>query len=169
MPINSAEDLFSSEIRAIYSAEKQLTSVLPSLSQAAHADAVRQGLQERIRQGQDLLQRMDQLLDQMSLSKDHVRNEAVEGLIGDTRQLMDAIDVDSVRDSAVIGAVQKIEHYCIAAWGTAATLGRTLGRQPAVDTFEHALAEGKKFDKAMTELAEGRINPSASKAGPTAH
>ena len=169
MQIHSAQDLFNSELLSIYAAEKQLTGGLPDLSQAAQADAVRQRVRERIMQGQNLLQRIDLLLDQINLPRDQVRNEAVEGLIEDARDLLDCIDSDDVKDAALIGAVQKIEHYCIAAWGNAAALGRNVGQQPAVDTFEQALDQGKRFDKALSELAMSQANPAGSKAGPTAH
>jgi ferritin-like metal-binding protein YciE len=161
MQIHSAEDLFCNELCAIYSAEKQLSSVLPDLSKSAHEKAVRQHLQTRQRQGEDLLKHIDGLLTQMNVARDGVRNETVEGMIEDLRTLVQSIDTDAVKDAALIGAVQKIEHYCIAAWGTAAALGRSLNKQPAVQAFETALSEGKQFDKDMTELALKQVNPAA--------
>ncbi|MBC7908059.1 MAG: DUF892 family protein [Rhodospirillaceae bacterium] len=102
-------------------------------------------------------------MDQFQIPKEQYINEAVEGLIDDAQQLVQSIQSDAVKDTALIGAIQKIEHYCIAAWGTAAALSRTLGRQPAAQAFEQALDQGKKFDQDMTDLAENQINPAAAK------
>lgn len=166
MQINSAEELFQSELIDIYNAEQRLCETLPQLTQSVHADKVRQCLEERVQQGKTLLQNMDQIFEQMNISKQQQANPAVDGLINKTQILMGEIQADQLKDSALIGSVQKIEHYCIAAWGTAAALGRQLNRQPAVDTFERALSEGKEFDKQMTDLAENQINPAA---GQTKH
>ncbi len=95
------------------------------------------------------------------MSRGRPKNEAVEGLIDDAQTMVEGIKNEKVLDTALIGAVQKIEHYCIASWGIAAALGRALGCQPAVETFERALDEGKEFDKSMTELAVTEINPAA--------
>lgn len=159
MNIKSPEDFFANELRDIYSAEKLLTRALPRLSKAVHTDSVRERLQERVEQGRVLLESMDQVFDELEVSKGRQKNQAIEGLIEDAQELSDSIKNEKVLDTALIGAVQKIEHYCIAAWGTAAALGRTLGHQSAVEAFERALEQGKSFDKQMTELAESEINP----------
>jgi ferritin-like metal-binding protein YciE len=59
----------------------------------------------------------------------------------------------------LIAAIQKTEHYCIAAWGTARSLAQALDQQDVVRAMEHALSEGKTLDEELTELAEGEITP----------
>lgn len=59
----------------------------------------------------------------------------------------------------MIGAVQKTEHYCIAAWGTAKALAEALGEKNAARSMERAIKEGKSFDEELTELAEKEITP----------
>jgi hypothetical protein len=65
----------------------------------------------------------------------------------------------------VLAAVQKTEHYCIAAWGTAAALARLLDEDEVVRTMEQVLDEGKRFDEEMTKLAEEEINPRMIEGG----
>lgn len=62
-------------------------------------------------------------------------------------------------DAVLLGAVQKLQHYCIAAWGTTASLGRLLDEPAVVSLMERILEEGKRDDKALTELAESEVNP----------
>jgi ferritin-like metal-binding protein YciE len=59
----------------------------------------------------------------------------------------------------LLGAVQKLEHYCIAAWGTSASLGRLLNQPSVVTLMERLVEEGKRDDEALTQLAESEINP----------
>lgn len=159
MNIDSAEDLFAHELRGIHSAEKQLSRILPRLSKQVTAESAREKLQERLEHGRVLLESIDRAFEELEVSKGRFKNSAVEGLIEDAQEMIDTIDDERVLDCALIGAVQKVEHYCIASWGTAAALGRMLGQQTAVSALEKALEQGKQFDQAMTELAEKEVNP----------
>jgi ferritin-like metal-binding protein YciE len=72
---------------------------------------------------------------------------------------LEDLDDEKFRDPVLLASMQKIEHYCIAAWGTAAAMGRLLGQQKVVKTMEQVLTEGKQFDDQMTRLAEDEVNP----------
>jgi ferritin-like metal-binding protein YciE len=71
-------------------------------------------------------------------------------------------------DAVLLGAVQKLEHYCIAAWGTTASLGRLLEKPAVVSLMERVLEEGKRDDAALTQLAESEINPAMISGDPEA-
>ncbi|WP_142848615.1 ferritin-like domain-containing protein [Telmatospirillum sp. J64-1] len=159
MNINSAQDLLMLELREIYSAEKQLSRALPRLTKSVHTDKVKECLQERVEQSRRLLEDVDQVFEELNLSKGRQKNLAMEGLIEDAQQLAESIKSTEVMDTALIAAVQKLEHYCIAAWGTAAALSRSLGHDSAEKVFQKALQEGKNFDKMMTDLAVNEVNP----------
>ena len=95
----------------------------------------------------------------MEAPKAKVKNIAAEGLIEDTTNRLDDIEDERLVDPVLLASVQKIEHYCIASWGTAAALGRLLGNDKVVEAMEHVLEEGKQLDEEMTKLAEEEINP----------
>jgi ferritin-like metal-binding protein YciE len=59
----------------------------------------------------------------------------------------------------LVGAVQKTEHYCIAAWGTAKSFAKAVGQKSVVGAMERALEEGRSFDKELTQIAEKEITP----------
>ncbi len=159
MPINSAQDFFKNELREIHSAEKQLSRALPRLSKALSSQEVRQAMEERLEHGRELLESIEEVAEEMGLSMGRQKNQAIEGLIEDARELSETIKNDKVLDAALIAGVQKIEHYCIAAWGTAAELGRSMGQQRVAEVFERALDQGKRFDKTMTGIAVKQANP----------
>jgi len=62
-------------------------------------------------------------------------------------------------DAVIIGAMQKTEHYCIAAWGTAKSLAQAVGNKTATRAMDRALKEGKGVDEKLTQLAEKDITP----------
>lgn len=58
----------------------------------------------------------------------------------------------------LIAAAQRVEHYEIAAYGTARALARTLGYEDAVALLTETLNEEKSTDERLTEIAESAVN-----------
>ena len=69
---------------------------------------------------------------------------------------------DGLRDATIIGAAQRVEHYEIAAYGTAIAHARLLGQDEVVQLLEETLEEEKAADEKLTEVAEQIVNPDAA-------
>ena len=69
----------------------------------------------------------------------------------------------ALMDAALIGAAQRVEHYEIAAYGTAVEFAKLLGESEHVTLLEEILQEEKETDEKLTELAK-EINPQANEA-----
>jgi len=61
------------------------------------------------------------------------------------------------KDAAIIAAAQRIEHYEIAAYGTARTLAGELDQQEAGKLFGETLDEESAADKLLTKIATGGL------------
>lgn len=157
--LRSPEDMLATELKEIYSAERQLSRALPKLAKKVESDRLKEMLDRRLEQGEGLIEEIEEALDEIEAPKSRPKNVAAEGLIEDMVQHMDEIEEERLCDPLLLASVQKIEHYCIAAWGTAAAMGRLLGQKNVVGTMERVLKEGKQFDDEMTKLAEQEINP----------
>ena len=72
--------------------------------------------------------------------------------------------ISPVSDGSV-GGIQKLEHYCIAAWGTVKALAAGMGDDQLAKAMADAIKEGYRLDEELTQLAENRINPEAIRAG----
>jgi ferritin-like metal-binding protein YciE len=59
------------------------------------------------------------------------------------------------KDAALIAAAQRVEHYEIAAYGTAATLANNLDLDDAADVLGQTLDEEETADKLLTKIATG--------------
>jgi ferritin-like metal-binding protein YciE len=157
--LRSPQDLLATELKDIYSAERQLSRVLPRVAKKVSSDRLREMLDQRREQGAALIEQLDDALEELNVSTGRQKNVAAEGLIEDMGHHLEDVDDERFRDPLLLASVQKIEHYCIAAWGTAAAMGRMLGQEKVVRTMEQVLDEGKQFDEQMTKLAEDEINP----------
>jgi ferritin-like metal-binding protein YciE len=157
--LRSPEDILTTELKEIYSAERQLSRAIPRLSKKISSDRLRQMLEQRLQQGAALIDQLDEALEEMEVPKARAKNVAAEGLLDDMSHHLEEVDDEKLVDPLLLASVQKIEHYCIASWGAAAAMGRLLGEQKVVTTMERVLDEGKRFDDELTKLAEEEVNP----------
>jgi ferritin-like metal-binding protein YciE len=157
--MQSPQDLLGMELKSIHSAEKQLSRAIPKLGKLASSESVRKMLERRLEEGKRLTNEVEDALEEIETTKKRPKNTVVEALLEDINQHVDEIEDENMLDAALIGEVQKLEHYCIAAWGTSASLGRLLEQPKIVKSMERALKEGKQFDQELTQLAEQEINP----------
>jgi ferritin-like metal-binding protein YciE len=61
---------------------------------------------------------------------------------------------EALMDAAIIGAAQRVEHYEMAAYGTARTFAERLGNEEAAALLEETLNEEKEADEKLTEISE---------------
>jgi len=67
-------------------------------------------------------------------------------------------------DAGLLAAAQAVEHYEISRYGTLRTWANELGLSDAVELLDQTLAEEKKTDAALTEIAESVVNLEAEAA-----
>jgi len=152
-------ELLVLELQEIHSAESQLSRILPKLMKSVDSKELRGCLEERLSQGERLTKEVESALEEMNESPGRKKNVAAEGLINDAREHVQELESGPALDAVLIGAIQKTEHYCIGAWGTARSLGAGAGEKQVVKSMERALEEGKQMDEQLTQLAEQKINP----------
>ena len=154
-----ANELLVLELQAIHNAESQLSRVLPKLSKAIDSETLGGMVDERLAEGERIISEIEAVFDEMEESPGRRKNVAAEGLINDAREHIQEIAAGPALDAVLIAALQKTEHYCIAAWGTAKSLGAAVEQKSAVRAMERALREGGKYDDRLTALAEEEITP----------
>lgn len=158
-------DLLILELQEIHSGESQLSRVLPRLSKSADSASLQEQLDARLEEGERVLKDVEAALGELDASPGRKKNVAAEGLINDAREHVQEIATGPALDTVLIGAMQKTEHYCIAAWGTAKALAEALGEKNAARSMERAIKEGVSFDEELTELAEKEITPALLSQG----
>jgi len=75
--------------------------------------------------------------------------------------MMTMVKGNSLRDAALIASAQKIQHYEIAAYGTAAALAGQLDLRDDQHLLHKSLEEEKEADMMLTRLAKAEVNRDA--------
>jgi ferritin-like metal-binding protein YciE len=159
--LESIDALLEHELQDLHSAEQQLVSALPKMAESASSDELRQAFETHLEQTQEHLERLDKILGDLNLSAGRHKCKAMEGLIAEAQDLLKADALDSVRDAAMIGAAQRVEHYEIAGYGTARTYAEMLGHADAAQLLQQTLDEEKETDELLSGLALSSVNVEA--------
>jgi ferritin-like metal-binding protein YciE len=85
----------------------------------------------------------------------------MQALVREMDKMISILLGNELRDAGLIASVQKLEHYEIAAYGTAAALAGQLGLRDDQHVLRQSLEEEKRVDALLTGLAKGEINRSA--------
>lgn len=164
MAIKTIEDLFIHELSDIYSAEKQLTKALPRLARAAANPALAAAFEAHLEETNGQIERIDRVVDVLGIRLKRIKCAAMEGLVEEGKEIIDSIEAGPLRDAALIGGAQKVEHYEIAAYGTLAAIAKQLGYRDALPLLLSTLEEEKATDEKLTLLAESGGNQQATQS-----
>jgi ferritin-like metal-binding protein YciE len=90
--------------------------------------------------------------------------DAIMGIIEEGPDVMKEFKGAATLDAGLPAAAQAVEHYEIARYGTLKTWAAELGLDQAMKLLETTLAEEKKTDDTLTQLAESQVNQHAQAA-----
>ncbi|HEV8450631.1 MAG TPA: ferritin-like domain-containing protein [Gaiellales bacterium] len=161
MRLNSLEDVFESELKDLYSAEQQLVEALPSIASAATSKELMTAIQSHLQETRHHVQRLEAVFESIGMKAEGEHCDGMEGLISEGSEMAEAEGDGDARDAALIGAAQRVEHYEIAAYGTARTLAQQLGHNEAADLLGQTLEEESAADEKLTEIATSSVNAAA--------
>src|ERR1700737_4916525 len=161
MPNDELKELYIDELRDLYNAENQLVKALPKMAKAASSDELRQGFEEHLEHTKGHIQRLEKIFQALGESPKGKKCKGMEGLIEEGSEAMEEDYEGNVKDAALIGAAQRVEHYEIAGYGTVRSMAETLGESNHVSLLEETLEEEKETDEKLSELA-AQINTTAN-------
>jgi ferritin-like metal-binding protein YciE len=154
MKLDSLRDVFDTQLQDLQSAEQQLIDALPKVAAAAHSEELRTAFQEHLNETRGHLQRLDDLMPTVGAGPGGPC-QAMQGLIRETQEIVSAEGDPLAKDAALITAAQRIEHYEIAAYGSAVALAGELGLDEAKDILDQTLDEEGSADRRLTKIATG--------------
>jgi ferritin-like metal-binding protein YciE len=160
MKKDSLRELYIDELRDLYNAETQLVKALPKMAKASTNEQLSEGFEEHLRQTTEHVSRLEQIFERLGEKASGKKCLGMEGLVKEGADTMKEDYPEEIMDAAIIGAAQRVEHYEIAAYGTAKAFAELLGEDEDVSLLEQTLQEEKETDEKLTELAQ-EINQSA--------
>ena len=108
------------------------------------------------------IDRLNQALAALGETPRPKRCVGMRGLIAEGSEMMGTSPKGALRDAIMISGAQKVEHYEMAAYGTARTYAEVLGRSDVARLLADSLQEEKAADLKLTEIAEQAVNQHAA-------
>jgi ferritin-like metal-binding protein YciE len=161
---NPLEELLVDELKDIYSAENQIIKALPKMAKTATSPELRRAFERHLEETRRQVERLDQIGQELDAKLTGKKCHGMEGLIEEGKEVMEQDLDENAIDAGLIGAAQKVEHYEIAAYGTARTHASMLGFNKVARLLQQTLNEEGATDKKLTQLAESIINVEAIEA-----
>ena len=162
MKMDNLEQLLVHELRDLLSAERQITKALPKMSKAVSSEELQRAFDHHLEQTKQQITRLEEVFEELGKSPRAKECIGMKGLLEEGSELMKEELAPDVMDAALIAAAQKVEHYEIAAYGTARAYAQMLGHQKAANLLQATLDEEGEANKKLTALAESHINAEAT-------
>jgi ferritin-like metal-binding protein YciE len=155
--LDSLQDVFADQLGDLRSAETQLIAALPKMRDAAYDAELKEAFADHLEETRGHLARLEDIVSVGELDVPDEECEGMKGLIREGEEIVQAGGPSLVKDVALIAAAQRVEHYEIAAYGTALALARQLDEADAGTLLDETLDEESAADKLLTKLATGGI------------
>jgi ferritin-like metal-binding protein YciE len=161
MKIETMEDLFLEQVEDLYDAERRLVKALPKMAEASTSQTLRQAFESHLLETEGHVSRLEVIFRTLGQDAKAHTCDAMKGLISEGEDTISDIDESPLRDAGLIAAANRVEHYEIAAYGSARTFADILGLSEAASLLEQTLQEEKRADQKLTQLAESMVNDEA--------
>ena len=159
--INSLETLLLHEVKDLYHAEKQLVKALPKVAKKVSSPELKNAVEEHLQQTEGHVNRLEQVFEMLGQPAKSTKCKGMAGILDEAEEVMKFKGTPEAMDAAIIMSAQKVEHYEIAGYGSAATWADMLGRQDIKNLLGQTLDEEERTDQKLTELAKSGINQRA--------
>jgi ferritin-like metal-binding protein YciE len=156
--LRNLEDLFKHELMELYRVEENLIQAIPEMVSRANDQLLKMALENHLEQTRLQKDRLDQIFQMLNIDRMDVPAAAIEGMVMQGKEMMAEDASPEAQDAGLIAAAQKIEHYEISGYGTAAHFAERLGHMEAAALLRQSLDEEKMADSKLNELAKNSVN-----------
>lgn len=161
MALDSLQDLFILQMRDLYDVERQASLALPQLLHVVQSDELKSVLSEHLEETNTHIAKLESICRDLGIDPTGKTSLGIEGMIDDAIGLTEEAAPSPTLDAALIAAIQKMEHYEIAGYGTVCAYAKELEHKDALEILHEILEDEKTADKKLTQLAEGLLNKEA--------
>jgi ferritin-like metal-binding protein YciE len=163
MSVGTIEQLFIDELKDLYSAEKQITKSLPKLAKAATTPELSAAFESHLKETFGQIERLDKVFQILGKSPKGKVCNGMKGVLEEGAEVLEETDKGLVRDTALISAAQRVEHYEMAGYGCVREYAKLLGQKEIAGLLDETLAEEKAADSKLGQIAKN-VNSAALKA-----
>ena len=161
-------ECYVEELKDLISANDQMKKVVKKLAKVANDEKLKTKLTSSVDGIDSHTDMLKELLSEAGgKGKEHCRG--MEGLVAEAEHhvLEEEFEDDDVRDVVIVTQFQRMSHYGICGFGTAAAFAGALGHKAHVKKLDKATSDIYKSDENMTMLAEQSVNLKAKEDAAT--
>jgi ferritin-like metal-binding protein YciE len=159
--IKNLEDLFYHELQVLWSAETMLTEAMPRMIDKAKNEALKNLLRLHLAETDQHKVALEAICKMLEIDPQGDFNPGIKGILDESQKVMAKDATDEGMDAALIAGAQKVEHYEISGYGSAAHYAEMLGYEGISKRLRLTLEEERQADTKLTFLAKNIINPRA--------
>lgn len=154
-------DLLMEQLRDLLDGERQQLEAFPEFDDLATSLELREIIERHQMETRRHVSRLEKVFDLLEEETGGEHCEGIEGLISEARKLARRCKVHQVLDAGLITAIQHINHYEMAGYGTAIAYAKTLDKHDVAELLLKTLREEKTADEDLSQIAEKQINVDA--------
>lgn len=153
------KELLIDQLQDLLHAETQLTGALPKMAKASHHPKLKEAFEKHLSETEGHVDRLRTVFDMLGEKAQLKPCKAMMGLIEEGEETITEGQEKSplAADLALIAAAQRVEHYEIAAYGTARGLARQLRENDCARLLSHTLGEEESADFLLTAISDPLI------------
>lgn len=155
--IEDLRSLYIAQLKKALDMEQKITKALPDLIDNATDSELATAFRTHLGETEGHVSKVQGLLQNIVGESDAETCKVINGLTTEASDTIKDVTDPSVRDIALIGAAQQVEHHEIAVYGTLRRWAEILGLAQDAVILESIEAEEVNADELLTEISE-RVN-----------
>jgi ferritin-like metal-binding protein YciE len=156
--IRDLEQLFHHELRVLWSAEDLLITAMPEMIDHAKNIGLKNILRLHLAETTQHKTALEMICKQLGVHPGSDLNVGLMGLIEEGKKVMAKDASDEAMDAAIIACAQKIEHYEMSGYISAAHYADMLGYMAIAKRLRLTFEEERQADSKLNFLAKNIIN-----------
>jgi ferritin-like metal-binding protein YciE len=152
--MSTLREAFIETLKDTYDAEHQILNALPKVIENIENDDLREALESHLEETRQHGERLEQVFEMFEESPKRKKCNGMAGLITEGEEVME----EEEGEAAVILALQKVEHYEIAAYGALVSWAKLLKEKKASAILRETLNEEKDADSKLNDIAQEIVN-----------
>jgi ferritin-like metal-binding protein YciE len=150
------EEVYKDEIKDLWSANDQMNKVVKIMAQKAHDPKLKQNLEKAASGIQKHTEELKALLANAGEEPKKEHCKGMEGLVAEATKHItkEAPTTGDLLDVVIVAQYQRMSHYGLAGFGTAATYASALGKKDDASKLKAIVSDIYKGDDYASKLAE---------------
>ena len=155
--IEDLQTLYVTNLKKALDMEHKITESLPDLIEKSTDSELTNAFRMHLEETRGHVKKVEALLQELTGETDTETCKVINGLSTEASDTITDVTDPSIRDIALIGAAQQVEHHEIAVYGTLRRWAELLGLDRDASILESIEAEEINADEILTDISE-RVN-----------